>query len=158
MLYYAQINSLILYGISMWGLMTTRCLINQIQTLQDKAVKCIDVSLKKDAVYRMHKILTVNQMIKLEMCKLGFRMTKNLLPKPLTKALKTDHCDRSMVKTHRYETRHRAVPNLPKANHSRYRTSYLFQVVSVYSRLPHALTNQVHVKAFTSKCKAYLLE
>ena len=41
MLYYTQINSLITYGISMWGPMANRCLINQIQNLQDKAVKCI---------------------------------------------------------------------------------------------------------------------
>ena len=51
MLCYAQINSLISYGISMWGPMVTHCLINQIHTLQDKAVKCIDLSLNKDVVY-----------------------------------------------------------------------------------------------------------
>ena len=100
MLYYAQINSLISYGISMWGPMVSRCLINQIQTLQDKAVKCIDLSLNKDLVYNTYKILTVNQMIELEMCKLGFCLVNNLLPKPLTKALQTDHCDQSTLKTH----------------------------------------------------------
>ena len=61
---------------------------NQVQTLQDKAVKCIDLSLKKDVVYRTYKILTVNQMIELEMCKLGFHLVKNLLPKPLSKVYK----------------------------------------------------------------------
>ena len=65
MLYYAQINSLISYGISMWGPMVTRCLVNQVQTLQNKAVKCIDLSLSKDAVYSTYKILAVGQMIEL---------------------------------------------------------------------------------------------
>ena len=97
MLYYAQINSLISYGISMWGPMVTRCLINQVQTLQDKAVKCIDLSLNKDVVYCSYKILTVNQMIELEMCKLRFRLVKNPLPKPLSKVLQTDHCDRKLT-------------------------------------------------------------
>ena len=56
MIYYAQINSLISYGISMWGPMVTHCLVNQVQTLQDKAVKCIDLSLSKNVVYCTYKI------------------------------------------------------------------------------------------------------
>ena len=118
-LYYAQMNSLISYGISAWGPMVSHGLINQIQTLQDKAVKCIDLNLKKNEVYYTYKILTVNQMIELEMCKLGYRLVKNLLPTPLTKALQTNHLDRCIWKSHRYETRHRNVPNLPRATHSR---------------------------------------
>ena len=116
------------------------------------------LNLRKDAVYRTYKILAVDQMIELEMCKLGFRLVKNLLPKPLLKALQTDHYDRSTTKSHRYETRYRTVPNLPKATHSRYRNSYLFQAVSVYSKLPVIITNQTVLKGFASKCKAYLLE
>ena len=90
MLYYAQINSLISYGISMWGPMVTRCLINQVQMLQDKTVKCIDLVLSKDAIYSTYKILTVSQMIELEMSKLGYRLVNNLLPNQLSKALQTN--------------------------------------------------------------------
>ena len=158
MLYYAQINSLISYSISMWGPMVTRCLINQVQTLQDKAVKCIDLRLSKDAVYSTYKILSVSQMIEREMSKLGFRLVNNLLLNQLSKALQTDHCNRSMLKTHQYNTRLRAVPNLPKATHSRYRNSYLFQALSIYSKLPATVINQTSLKAFTGKCKAHLLE
>ena len=158
MLYYAQINSLISYGISMWGPMVTRCLINQIQTLQEKAMKCIDLTLSKDAIYSTYKILTVSQMIELEMSKLGYRLVNNLLPNQLSKALQTDRCNRSTLKTHWYNTRLRAVPNLPKATHSRYRNSYLFQALSIYSKLPATITNQTNLKAFAGKCKAHLLE
>ena len=83
----------------MWGPMVTRCLVNQVQALQDKAVKCIDLSLSKDVVYHTHKILAVDQMIKLEMCKMGYRLVNNLLPIQLSRALQTDHCDRSTLKT-----------------------------------------------------------
>ena len=142
----------------MWGLMVTHCLVNQVQTLQDKAVKCIHLSLSKDALYSTYKILAVGQMIELEMCKLGFCLVNNLLPNQLSKALQTDHCDRSTLKTHRYDTRRRAVPSLPKATHSRYRNSYLFQALSIYSKLPATITNQTHLKVFAGKCKAHLLE
>ena len=156
MLYYAQINSLISYG--MWGPMVNHSLVNQVQALQDKAVKCIDLNLSRDAVYRTHKILAVDQMIKFEMCKLGYHLVNNLLLIQLSKALQTDHCDRSTLKTHQYDTRRRDVPNLPKATHSRYRNSYLFQALSIYSRLPLNITNQTSLKAFACKCKAILLE
>ena len=158
MLYYVQINSLISYGISMWGPMVTHCLINQVQSLQDKAVKYIDHRLNKDLVYSTYKILTVRQMIELEMSKLGFHLVNNLLPNQLSYALQTDHCNWSMLKTHRYNTRLRAVPNLPKVTHSRYRNSYLFHALSTYSKLPSSAINQTNLKAFTGKCKAYLLE
>ena len=114
MLYYAQINSLISYSISMWGPMVNRCLIDQVQTLQDKAVKCTDLMLNKDAVYSTYKILTVSQMIKLEMSKLGFCLVNNLLPNQLSKALQTDHCNQSTLKTHQYNTRLGLCPISPK--------------------------------------------
>ena len=121
-------------------------------------MKCIDLTLSKDAIYSTYKILTVSQMIELEMSKLGYRLVNNLLPNQLSKALKTDLCNRSTLKTHRYNTRLRAVPNLPKATHSRYRNSYLFQALSVYSKLPATAINQTNLEAFAGKCKAYLLE
>ena len=99
-----------------------------------------------------------SQMIELEMSKLGFHLVNNLLPNQLSKALQTDHCNRSMLKTHRYNTRLRAVPNLPKATHSRYRNSYLFQALSIYSKLPATVINQTNLKAFAGKCKAHILE
>ena len=157
-LYYAQINSHIAYGISMWGPMVNHCLINQIQNLQDKAVKCIDLRLKKNEMYCVHKILNIDQMIELELCKLGYRLTNNLLPKLLSEALLADQHNRSLTKMHKYDTRHKVVPNLPKATHSKYRNSYLFQAVSLYSKLPDCITKQLCVKGFTSKCKDYLID
>ena len=41
-LYYMQIHSNIIYGISMWGPMTGCGLMNQIQSIQDKAVTCLE--------------------------------------------------------------------------------------------------------------------
>ena len=46
-LYYAQINSIIAYGIAMWGPMASHRQLKQIQNQQDKAVKLIDYRQKK---------------------------------------------------------------------------------------------------------------
>ena len=125
--------------------------------MQDKAVKCIDPNLRTGIVYHTYKILTVDQMIELELCKLGFCMVNDLLPKPLLKAQQMDHHDQSTTNLS-YETRNRAVPNLPKATHSRYRNSYLYQAMSVYSKLPPSITNQTRLNGFTNKCKVYSLK
>ena len=71
-LYYAQINSIIAYGIAMWGPMASHHQLKQIQNQQDKAVKLIDYNHKKGDTYRTHRILNVHQLTKLELCKLGY--------------------------------------------------------------------------------------
>ena len=80
--YYAQINSIIAYGIAMWGPMASHRQLKQIQNQQVKAVKLIDYRQKKVHIYRTYWILNVHQLTKLELCKLGYRLTNNLLPKP----------------------------------------------------------------------------
>ena len=157
-LYYAQINSLITYGIAMWGPMANRQQLKQIQKQQDKAVKLIDFMYKKDDNYRKHRILNVHQLTVLELCKLGYRLTHDLLPKPLTNALLSDQHNNNLGKTHGYNTRHKTTPNLPRASNSHYRSSYLFQAISVYSKLPDSVTTQSNLKKFISRCKHHLID
>ena len=84
----------------------------------------------------------VQKMIHLELYKLGFKLINNMLPKPLTHALMTDHQASSTVKVHRYETRKKSVLNLPKISNNCYRNSFLFKAVSLYSKLPTDVTQQ----------------
>ena len=132
--------------------------LKQIQNLQDKAVKLIDHQSKKVNIYKAHAILNVSQLIDLELCKLGYRLANELLPKPLSKALLLDQNNQSLSKTHRYDTRCKSIPNLPKVTSSRYRNSYLFKAISTYSKLPDHITKQTHLRGFVTKCKNYLTE
>ena len=157
-LYYAQINSIIAYGISMWGPMASHHQLKQIQNQHYKAVKLIDYKHKKGDTYRTHWILNVHQLTKLELCKLGYRLTNNLLPKPLTNELLSDQHNKNLGKMHGYNTRHKSIPNLPRANNSRYRSSYIFQAISAYSKLPDSVTKQPTLKSFISRCKQHLIE
>ena len=142
----------------MWGPMASHHQLKQIQNQQDKAVKLIDFKHKKGDTYRTHRILNVHQLTKLELCKLGYRLTNNLLPKPLTNELLSDQHNKSLGKMHGYNTRHKSIPNLPRANNSRYRSSYLFQAISAYSKLPDSVTKQPNLKSFISRCKHHLIE
>ena len=155
-LYYAQIHSNISYALSLWGPMTSSRNINQIQLIQNKAVSCIDIELSMEQTYLKYGILPVPKMIHLELCKLGFKLINNMLPKPLTQALMTDHQDSSIVKVHHYETRNKCIPNLPKIRNNCYRKSLLFQAVSLYSKLPNDVTQQRSLHLFVRKCKIFL--
>ena len=53
---------------------------------------------KKDDNYRKHRILNVHQLTVLELCKLGYRLTHDLLPKPLTNALLSDQHNNNLEK------------------------------------------------------------
>ena len=155
-LYYAQIHSNIIYGLSMWGPMTGCGLMNQIQSIQDKAVACIEAGKKIKETYRKHGILKVDELVKVELCKLGYKLTHHMLRTPVSDALLTDHHDVSMAKTHQYNTRCKSVPNLLKVRNNRHRHSYLFEVVSVYSKLPSEITNTEGLGSFVKKCKEHI--
>ena len=155
-LYYAQIHSNINYALLLWGPMISNHNIKQLQDIQDKAVSCINTELSKEEMYLKYGILPISKMIQLELCKLGFKLINNLLPKPLTNALRTDHKDSSTTKSHPFETRNKCIPNLPTVKNNLYRNSFLFKAVSTLSKLPRDIRQQQNVQLFMRKCKVYL--
>ena len=126
------------------------------KSIQDKAVTCIHPGLNASEIYQRFGILRVVELTQFELCKLGYNLTHNMLPKPLSQAILTDHRDTCMLKLHHYNTRHKSVPNLPIVSNTRYRHSYLFKAVSLYSKLPKKITELKSVTGFTHKCKDYI--
>ena len=157
-LYYAQIHSNINYALVLWGPMAKYWDIKQIQSIQDKALRCIEMNSRVELVYHKHGILPLSKMILLELYKLGYKLVNELLPKPLMRALKSDHKQSSTKKTHRYKTRNKSTPNLPIVNNNRYRNSFLFKAIVEYSKLPTAIKQQCSYHTFVSNCKYYLRE
>ena len=129
-----------------------------VENQQDKAVKLINYRQKKVDIYRTYRILNVHQLTNSELCKVGYRLTNNLLPKPLTNELLSDQHNKNLGKTHGYNTRCKSIPNLPRANNSRYRNSYLFQAISNYIKLPDSVTKQPTLRSFINRCKQYVIE
>ena len=157
-LYYAQIHSNINYALVLWGPMAKYRDIKQIQSIQDKALRCIETNSRVELVYHKHGILPLLKMILLELYKLGYKLINELLPNPLMMTLKSDHKQSSTEKTHRYKTRNKNIPNLPIVNNNRYRNSFLFKAIVEYSKLPTAIKQQRSYHTFVGKCKHYLRE
>ena len=100
MLYYGQVHSNLSYGISIWGPMLRK---GQIEGLFAFQCKCIDL-IGNQSSFKEYKIPTLQQLIILEQCKLGFKLCKKLLPLGLEKLMLTDHKMTSIEKSHAYPT------------------------------------------------------
>ena len=104
-LYFAQFQSVLTYACVVWGPMLSEQRLNQLQNLQNKAIK--QISPNQDPVDGMKslKILPVKKLIRLETLKLGYKVCNGMLPKPLEICITTDHNSQSTVKQHKYNTR-----------------------------------------------------
>ena len=89
-LYYAHIYSYISYGLLIWGSMMDGSSSASLFKSQ-KPCLCIICRKKKNAptdiLLKQNKILKLNDMIKLELIKFGYKLSKKELPKPIQKIM-----------------------------------------------------------------------
>ena len=157
-LYYAQIYSHLSYGITLWGNMVSNIQLLNLQKLKNKAIKIVDTqecSLEK--IYIKHEILKIDEIIKVENCKLMYKLEHNILPGKLPTLFKTDNKGNSLEKNHNYNTRTKNIPKLSKAQSKTYLTSFLNRCVTDYQKVPIALRELTNIKLFSKKLKNLIL-
>ena len=154
-LYYGQVHSNLSYGISIWGTMISKSQVSELSNLQRKCVKLI-YNTKGCDYFKTARIPTVEQLIVLEQCKMGFKLCTNQLPKGLSELLKTSHDKQSIEKSHNYPTRSKYIPNRPAAKTKLYRNSFLYKSIQHYSLLPNDIRNSPNLPVFVRNCKKEL--
>ena len=132
-LYFGQVHSLITYGRSIWGTLASKSNLKRIQTVQNNCLRCIKPKMCLADIHKKHTILRVEDSIKLEQFKLGYKACNNLLPIRLLTCLFTDSKDRTLRKTHKYNTRHKEIPNVPVMSSTKYRNSYMYMCMKEYT-------------------------
>ena len=133
--------------------MLQKHLVDKLSKAQRTAVKLIDPSNTIDEVFKWDKILKFTDMIHFEQCKMGYKLCHNLLPDKLMTNMTKDHNCQSIVKSHRYSTRSKATPNLPRASSSKYRSSFLYHSIREYSALDTSLKHSNNLCMFVKNCK-----
>ena len=159
-LYFAQLHSILTYGIVMWGSLASQANLNKLQKIQNTCIRIIDKpgckTLKSS--YKNLKIPDVSQMVDMELIKLWHKYQLNQLPPKLRDVMSTDHKDHCLVKSHDYETRRKNLINLPLAKHSKYQKSFLVEGLRLYNQLSPNLLNINKYKTFCSKLKCSYLK
>ena len=107
--------------------------------------------------FRDLKILTVRELVDLELCKFFFKLTNGLLPTKLTSCVLSDSKGQTLKKCHRYTTRHKNLPNLPMANDLQYKNSFLTRSNKLYSNLPDYVKKATSLPVFVKKLKELML-
>ena len=158
LLYFGQIHSNLCYSLSVWGSMLQSQMVCKIITAQETAIRLIDPTLSLDELFTKHKILRFKDMVKLEQCKLGYKLCHDLLPNALSNNMKRDHRNESITKTHKYPTRNKTIPNLPNVLGRKYRSSFLFNAIKLYSALDNEIQSSANLSTFASRCKKYYLQ
>ena len=106
---------------------------HKLSRIQNTAVKLIDTKANVEETYRSHKILKFVDMVKIEQCKLGYKMCHGLLPKALSANMVRGHQNEPLGKGHKYPTQNKAITNLPNVASNIYRSSFLFNSIKLNS-------------------------
>ena len=129
--------------------------LNKIQSIQTKCLKQI----KKTVNYPHElKLLNINELVRLEHAKLGYRLENKLLPKKIMQIITTDSKNKSLEKLHKYNTRNKNKLYLPKIKNKLYRNSFLYQANKELLLLPKIKTCKISYSTFIKTVKLTLLD
>ena len=147
--YYAQIHSNLTYGIGIWGSLIPKETLRKLQKIQNTCLGILGRDVSKH-------ILTVDNQITLEMCKLWHKKNLGLLPISLNLTMSTDHHNASLAKKHTYSTRQKQLDNRPRSTQHQYHESFLVKGNREYSQLDKSLHDCKTVQKFTNLLKRNL--
>ena len=148
-IYFAQVHSNLTYGIGIWGSLIPKETLKKLQKIQNTCLGILGPDVSKC-------ILTVENQVTLEMCKLWHKKSLGLLPRNLDHTMSTDHHNASLLKTHSYNTRQKNLENRPKSTQHQYHDSFLVKGNRVYSQLNKCLHDCKSIQQFTRLLKKNL--
>ena len=152
-IYYAHVHSYLNYCILVWGSTSKEGSLKKLQKIQNSCIKIMKPGMKLSEGFRELKILTVRELVDLELCKFFFKLTNGLLPTKLTNCVLSDSRGQTLKKCHRYTTRQKDLPNLPMANDLQYKNSFLTRSNKLYSSLPDYVKKGTSLPIFVKKLK-----
>ena len=147
LIYYGHIHSHLTYCLLVWGGTCKKNDLVRLTRIQNKCVKLIEPSLDLNITYKKHKIMKIDELIKLEEIKFGYRQINKLLPNKLQHIVDHDSKGLTLAKSHVYNTRNKKIPNLPSSHHHKYRNSFLNKGIVSFSNLPYELKSKTSINS-----------
>ena len=151
-LYYAHVYSYIKYGITAWGSISKRSQLSSIYSIQKSCIKLICKQPKATNILQLlkrHKLLKVEDIVELKMGKFGYRLANNILPSPLKNLMEA----KGGIKSHRYPTRNKRIPNIQKHSITMFNHSYMCRSLVIYGQTKQHVQAMNTVKSFAQSFK-----
>ena len=158
LIYYGHIHSHLTYCLLVWGGICKKGDLVRLSKTQNKCVKLIEPRLDLNTIYRKHKILRIDELIKLEEIKFGYKQINKLLPNKLQYIVDHDSKGLTLTKKHAYNTRNKKIPNCPSSYHHKYRNSFLNKGIVSYSNLPYQLKSKDTISTIISGFKRAIFD
>ena len=149
-LFFAYINNNITYGLSIWGPMCLSRDLDRVRVLHKKGLRVLgNVSshAPTNPIVKQYRILKLDDIVELELSKFAYRLTHNLLPKPVSNLFNRG------ADYHQYNTRNRNNPIVSRHKYALYNKSFLCRTPVVWAELPIDLKSSKSLGYFTSKSK-----
>ena len=86
------------YCLVLWGSMTTKDNLNRMQSIQNKCIEIISRNKNIEVSFKKLKIAKINELIKLQEIKIGYRLLNKLLPNKISQQLQCDSKQRSLIR------------------------------------------------------------
>ena len=110
--------------------------LNLIMKAQNKCISLINGQKTNEQVmYKELQLIRFEDMIRIGLIKLGYKITRKILPNPLILAFEQD----GGRKTHPYNTRNKSLPNIQKHTKNLYNTSFMCKALAEYAKVQMAL-------------------
>ena len=152
--YFTHIHSHLNYGILAWGSMLSSTQLKELWKMQQQCVQLVSKLNDKNINRQMRTlhIMSVDNMIRLSLCKLGYKITHEVLPIPLLKIFNSH----GGKKTHQYPMRNRQTSNVQKHHSAKFNKSFLCQSILEFSKLNDNLKREKHLTRFEKLLKKHI--
>ena len=154
--YQGHIYSHLTYGLVVWGNMISNKVKEDLYKLQKQCIHIVSKWNPKTNINLLHrelKLLPFEQMIKLELVKLGYKIEKRIIPKVLQDMFNIKGRD----KKHRYPTRNKNLPNIQAHTNRVFNNSFMCKCIVEYSKLSYRHKNARCLKILARELKKELI-
>ena len=157
LVYHSHLESHIQYGILLWGNGASKEQINRLQKIQNKALQYVTNKNKALLNKKELQVLDIISLIELANLKFGYKVLHNLLLPVTTSLCMLDSKNQKLTKQHRYNTRYKRTPYLPKNASQQYKSSFLCKGPQSLLTLNVETIIKPSLHSFTKHCKGLLL-
>ena len=158
LLYFAQIQSHLIYGLLLWDNMLSATMLNKLQKAQNKCVSLINGKRADLNNYKKLSILRIKELLELENCKFGYKLLHHELPIRIEELLNHDQFGHSLQKTHRYNTRNHLLLNKPLTKNKHYKNCIISKGTGALETLKVETKLKPNLLSFTKDCKKQILD